>query len=121
MELTLGRARKWHISKRIAEGIIMGFCSLDSVRICENSGGRLRKLGSIAKCRQEATGSEEKPQRNPRSGACRSSRDSWGFAELPVAAEVARVAEALSAVFADVAALVQASEIKNKFKTLATS
>ena len=40
-----------------------------------------------------------------------------GAAELPVAAEVARVAEALSAVFADVAALVQASEIKNKFKT----
>ena len=44
-----------------------------------------------------------------------------GAAELPVAAEVARVAEALAAVFADVAALVQASEIKNKFKTLATS
>ena len=37
-----------------------------------------------------------------------------GAAELPVAAEVARVAEALAAVFADVAALVQASEMDDE-------
>ena len=35
-----------------------------------------------------------------------------GAAELPVAAEVARVAEALAAVVADVAALVQAPEME---------
>ena len=51
MEGTLGKARKWQISKGIAEGIVVGFCSLDSVRILEilvARGGDPRKGQKVA-------------------------------------------------------------------------
>ena len=51
VEETLGEARKWQISKGIAKGIAVGFCSLDSVRILENlvaRGGDPRKGQEVA-------------------------------------------------------------------------